>query len=61
MTPDELREKRTDLAAGGGDVDRLFGELSGAVAGGDGVSRTVDAAVDIDRRRRCGFPEAVFG
>ncbi|MEM7812919.1 MAG: nickel pincer cofactor biosynthesis protein LarB, partial [Planctomycetota bacterium] len=44
--------------------------LSGAVAGGDtgsppaadeGVSRTADAAVDIDRRRRCGFPEAVFG
>lgn len=83
MTPDELREKLGDLAAGGGDFDDLFGELSGILRQGrdavaaanasqsappaaaasltNGVARFEDATVDLDRRRRCGYSEVVYG
>jgi hypothetical protein len=54
-SPDQLRRLAEDLAAGRLTIDEFL-------AGSADASRRLEmATVDLDRRRRCGYPEVVFG
>lgn len=56
MSTSELRELAERLAAGKLPVDEFLACLARR-----GTADLGDAQVDLDRRRRCGFPEAVYG
>ncbi len=58
MNADEIRELLEQLQRGDLDVEAAVRQL--ADIGGSLSAPTVDAHVDVDRRRRCGFPEVVF-
>ena len=52
---DELEQLARRLVAGELSVDEFVGQ-----AGRPAIADIGDAQVDLDRRRRCGFPEVVF-
>jgi NCAIR mutase (PurE)-related protein len=57
MPPDQLRQLAQQLLAGQCDVEQFL-----AFAAGDAQAASEPAAmVDVDRARRCGFPEVIFG
>ena len=57
MPPDQLRQLAQQLLAGQCDVEQFL-----ALAAGAAQAASVPAAmVDVDRARRCGFPEVIFG
>lgn len=56
MPPDQLRQLAQQLLAGQCDVE----EFLARAVGGDAASAPA-AMVDVDRARRCGFPEVIFG
>lgn len=56
MNVDELRRLAEQIAAGRLGVEEFVAEASRW-----GVADLGDARVDLDRRRRCGFPEVVYG
>ncbi len=58
MTPDQIRQLLEKVASGAVDV-REAAERLAALASGR-TAATTDAHVDLDRQRRCGFPEVVF-
>jgi NCAIR mutase (PurE)-related protein len=58
MPPDQLRQLAQQLLAGQCDVDEFLALAGGGAA--DAAS-TPAAMVDVDRARRCGFPEVIFG
>ncbi|MFL5241454.1 MAG: nickel pincer cofactor biosynthesis protein LarB [Gemmataceae bacterium] len=55
MAPDDLRNLLTALASGAVDPETALSRLQG-----DRVADLGYAHVDLDRRRRCGFPEVIF-
>jgi pyridinium-3,5-biscarboxylic acid mononucleotide synthase len=55
MLPRELEQLAAKLMAGELSIDEFVGRASGPMTADLGV-----AQVDLDRRRRCGFPEVVF-
>lgn len=56
MDSDPLRTLAERLLAGGLDIDQFL-----AAAARSTVADLGDAQIDLDRRRRCGFPEVVYG
>src|SRR5438045_120182 len=56
MNTDQLRELAQRVAAGALGVDEFVAEAERW-----GVADLGDARVDLDRRRRCGYPEVVYG
>ena len=56
MNTSELRDLAESVAAGLLTVDHFL-----ALVARRGTADLGDAQVDLDRRRRCGFPEAVYG
>ena len=59
MPPDQLRQLAQQRLAGQCDVEEF---LARAVGGGAvDAARPPAAMVDVDRARRCGFPEVIFG
>ncbi len=56
MHSDPLRTLAERLLAGGLDIDQFL-----AAAARSTVADLGDAQIDLDRRRRCGFPEVVYG
>jgi len=56
MDPTELNHLATELLRGGLSVDDFVRRLSRSP-----IADTGDAQLDLDRNRRCGFPEVVFG
>ena len=58
MPPDQLRQLAQQLLAGQCDVEQF---LTLAATGEAQASSEPAAMVDVDRARRCGFPEVVFG
>jgi pyridinium-3,5-biscarboxylic acid mononucleotide synthase len=57
MPPDRLRQIAEQLLAGRCSVEEFIARASS----GSSAATTPDAMVDVDRQRRCGFPEAIFG
>lgn len=55
MTPEELHHLATRLVGGELSVEQFVRGMSSC-----GFSDVGEAKVDLDRRRRCGFPEVVF-
>jgi len=55
MTPPELEHIAAELLSGRLSVEAFVGRLSAP-----GIADVGEAQVDLDRRRRCGFPEVVF-
>src|SRR5258708_36246802 len=55
MAPDDLRNLLSALASGTLDLEAALSRLQG-----DRVADLGYAHVDLDRRRRCGFPEVIF-
>jgi pyridinium-3,5-biscarboxylic acid mononucleotide synthase len=55
-SPDRLRRLAEDLAAGRLTIDEFLADTAEATS-----QRLEMATVDLDRQRRCGFPEVVFG
>jgi NCAIR mutase (PurE)-related protein len=55
MNPQQIQALAEALAAGKLSVDEFLGRFHG-----QGIADTGDAQVDLDRHRRCGFPEVVF-
>jgi pyridinium-3,5-biscarboxylic acid mononucleotide synthase len=55
MPPQELQHLATRLLAGELSLEEFVRR-----AGGPAIADVGDAQVDLDRRRRCGFPEVVF-
>ena len=58
MPPDQLRQLAQQLLAGQCDVEEFLALAGGGAA--DAASAPA-AMVDVDRARRCGFPEVIFG
>jgi len=58
MDPDELKNVLEQLSRGAETVDSVMSLVSSVL---DGRTQTMDACVDLDRERRCGFPEVVYG
>jgi len=58
MPPDQLRHLVQQLLAGQCDVEQF---LTLAATGDANASGAPAAMVDVDRARRCGFPEVIFG
>ncbi len=58
MESDQLKRVLEQLSAGVRTVDSVLSMLA---AVDEGTASTADACVDIDRQRRCGFPEVVYG
>lgn len=56
MEPAELNHLASQLVSGGLSVEDFVRRLSRAP-----IADTGDAQLDLDRHRRCGFPEVVFG
>lgn len=63
MNPHEIAKLAARLLAGELSVEQFVGHLrTGEPAlGPSALADTGEAQVDLDRRRRCGFPEVVFG
>jgi NCAIR mutase (PurE)-related protein len=55
MTPDDLHSVLQDVQSGRLNVSAAASRITSAR-----TARTDDASVDLDRARRCGFPEVVF-
>jgi len=55
MNPHHLEQLARQLATGRISVDEILGRMSKP-----GIADVGEAQVDLDRRRRCGFPEVVF-
>lgn len=55
MLPHDLEQLATQLLAGKLSLDEFVHRASGPT-----IAHTGDAQVDLDRHRRCGFPEVVF-
>lgn len=61
MQPDDLYELLKAVARGGTSPGDAFAALNApSFADVEGVSGAVEARVDHDRHRRCGFPEVIF-
>jgi NCAIR mutase (PurE)-related protein len=63
MDRQELNSLAEQLAAGAlspADIGRWLERIRGE-ASSDGTARLATATIDLDRRRRCGFPEVVYG
>lgn len=58
MPPDQLRHLAQQLLAGQCDVEQF---LTLAATGDASAAVAPAAMVDVDRARRCGFPEVIFG
>jgi NCAIR mutase (PurE)-related protein len=58
MSPDQLRQLAQQLLAGECDAEQF---LTLAAAGAAQAASEPAAMVDVDRARRCGFPEVIFG
>jgi NCAIR mutase (PurE)-related protein len=58
MPPDQLRQLAQQLLAGQCDVEQF---VALALVGDASATSQPDAMVDVDRARRCGFPEVIFG
>jgi NCAIR mutase (PurE)-related protein len=56
MEPAELNHLASELLRGGISVEDFVRRLARAP-----IADTGDAQLDLDRRRRCGFPEVIFG
>jgi NCAIR mutase (PurE)-related protein len=56
MEPTDLRELLEQLQAGGMSVDEALAKLHGPPVADLGY-----AQIDLERQRRCGFPEVIFG
>ena len=57
MPPDQLRQLVQQLLTGQCDVEQFLTLASGAAQ----AASVPAAMVDVDRARRCGFPEVIFG
>src|SRR5262245_8078841 len=57
MPPDQLRQLAQQLLAGQCDVEQFLALAAGAAQ----AASEPAAMVDVDRARRCGFPEVIFG
>ena len=55
MKPSQISELAEKLASGQIDVEQFVHDFTGTMTANVG-----DAAVDLDRHRRCGFPEVIF-
>jgi hypothetical protein len=55
MSPNELEQLAARLLSGQLSVEEFVGRV-----GGPAIADVGDAQVDLDRHRRCGFPEVVF-
>ena len=60
MTPEQIRSVLDELARGNLTVGAAATLLAGAEAGAETSADLGYARVDLDRRRRCGFPEVIF-
>lgn len=58
MAPDKFKQVLEQLTRGAETVDNVMSLVSSVL---DGRSSVPDACVDLDRERRCGFPEVVYG
>ncbi len=58
MDSDSLKKMLEQLALGARSVDSVLDLVTAEI---NDVAETSDACVDLDRRRRCGFPEVVYG
>lgn len=58
LESDQLKQVLEQLSAGVRTVDSVLSMLAEA---DEGMANTADACVDLDRQRRCGFPEVVYG
>lgn len=58
MDPDELKNVLEQLSHGAETVDSVMALVSSVL---DGRGNVPEACVDLDRERRCGFAEVVFG
>ncbi len=58
MDPDKLKSVLEQLSHGAETVDSVMSLVSSVF---ESRGQTSDACVDLDRERRCGFPEVVFG
>ena len=58
LESDQLKRVLEQLSTGVRTVDSVLSMLA---AEDEGMASTADACVDIDRQRRCGFPEVVYG
>jgi len=56
MDTEDLKRIGRELAAGRLNLEQTLAALTDAM-----TARTDDAVVDLDRSRRCGFPEVIFG
>jgi len=56
MDHDDLKKLGREIAAGQLNLEQTLSALAGAL-----TASTSDATVDLDRRRRCGFSEVIFG
>jgi NCAIR mutase (PurE)-related protein len=62
MDPQDLVSLARDLAAGRLAPEEFARQVSDrSEAASAGTARLATATVDVDRRRRCGFPEVVYG
>lgn len=55
MAPHELKQLAAQLLSGQLSIDEFVGHV-----GGPAIADLGDAQVDLDRHRRCGFPEVIF-
>ncbi|QDU27363.1 N5-carboxyaminoimidazole ribonucleotide mutase [Anatilimnocola aggregata] len=60
MPPDELAQLTADLLAGKLPREDFLSAISAAMSANT-TAVTPDVTLDLDRARRCGFPEVIFG
>jgi NCAIR mutase (PurE)-related protein len=61
MNSRQLKELAESLARGESSVEQFLAALQAAQRPTDKTATLADASLDLDRARRCGFPEVVFG